>query len=200
MRIDGIKTPQSAFLSIEKDMDNITKAIFKNERLCKLLHYTDPKLNPYSQPDLTSGEKASLFGQSIKITPKIKIDPDVKNYVFITFDDFTPNSSNPQFRDNAIYFDIVCHNEQWQWKDSGFALRPIRIAAELDSMFNNEKFSGIGRLEFKCASLKNYTDEYAGIGLMYEAIHGDDDKIPMPGNDEQERVFAQYFDEEDSDE
>lgn len=195
MRIDGVKTLQSAFLSVEKDMNSITQAIFKNDRLCRLLGCTDPNKNPYEY-HMSDAEKHNLFGTSIKITPKIKISPDAKNYIFITFDDFTANRTNPEFRDNAIYFDIVCHMDQWQWKNSGFALRPIRIAAELDSMFNNEKFSGIGRLEFKCASIKNYTDEYAGIGLMYEAIHGDDDKIPLPGDTEQERVFAQYFDEE----
>jgi len=194
MRIDGVKIPQSAFLSVEKDMDTITQSIFKNDRLCKLLISTDPNVNPYDYA-VTGAEKQGLFGTSIKITPKIKINPDVKNYIFITFDDFTVNGSNPQFRDNAIYFDIVCHMDQWQWKNSGFALRPIRIAAEIDSMFNNQRFSGIGKLEFKCASIKNYTDEFAGISLMYEAIHSEDDKIPYPGDDVQKDAFAQYFDE-----
>jgi len=54
-------------------------------------------------------------------------------YMIISFDNFI-ESSNPEFRDNIIEFDIICHFEQWQLQD--FDLRPYRIAAELDSMLD----------------------------------------------------------------
>jgi hypothetical protein len=73
------------------------------------------------------------------------VDGSVLNYIIISFDKFAP-SKNPEFRDNVIEFDIVCHFDQWQLQD--FALRPYKIAAEIDSMFNNTHLTGIGTLQF----------------------------------------------------
>jgi hypothetical protein len=58
-----------------------------------------------------------------------------------------------------------------------FELRPYRIAAEIDSMFNNKRLTGIGDIEFLGANQMILTDEYAGICLVYKAIHGEEDKI-----------------------
>jgi hypothetical protein len=92
------------------------------------------------------GEEKSLelFGKNIKIVPKLYIDGSVLNYIIISFDNFTPNASNPEYRNNTIAFDIICHFDQWQLK--GFQLRPYKIAAELDSMFENKHLTGIGTL------------------------------------------------------
>jgi hypothetical protein len=63
----------------------------------------------------------------------------------ISFDHFVP-SENPEFRDNLIMFDVVCHVDQWNLKD--FQLRPFKIVGEIDSLLNGAKLSGIGTLEF----------------------------------------------------
>ena len=75
-------------------------------------------------------------------------------------------------------------------------MRPYRIAAELDSIFDKSHLSGIGRLEFLGASKLLISDEYAGICLMYEAIHGGEDKDAMlnPKDQEQfEKDFAELM-------
>jgi len=74
-----------------------------------------------------------MFGKEIKNVPKLYIDKSVLNYIIISFDNFI-ESENPEFRDNIIEFDIICHFDQWQLKD--YNLRPYRIAAEIDSMLN----------------------------------------------------------------
>jgi len=74
-----------------------------------------------------------MFGKEIKNVPKLYIDKSVLNYIIISFDNFV-ESENPEFRDNIIEFDIICHFDQWQLKD--YNLRPYRIAAEIDSMLN----------------------------------------------------------------
>jgi len=74
-----------------------------------------------------------MFGKEIKNIPKLYIDKSVLNYIIISFDNFI-ESGNPEFRDNIIEFDIICHFDQWQLKD--YNLRPYRIAAEIDSMLN----------------------------------------------------------------
>ena len=189
MRIDTYKFPQSSFLSIEKDLNTITGLFLKNERLKKLLYYTTP--NALNLPYLTDEQTYSLFGKNIKIVPKLCVDGSVLCYMIISFDNFTPNATNPEFRDNIISFDIICHFDQWHLED--FKLRPYMIAAEIDSMLNQQKLSGIGRLDFLGANQLILNDEFAGISLMYSAIHGEDDK-KNPVNPKDEIDIIENFD------
>ena len=189
MRIESYTYPKSSFLSAEKDMSIIVNMIMKNDRLKKMLYYTTRDC--MSKPNLTADETLNLFGKQIKIVPKLYVDGSVLNYIIVSFDNFISNKTNPEFRDNIIEFDIICHFDQWHMKD--FELRPMKIAAELDSMFNNKHLTGIGKLEFLSANQMILTDEYAGICLMYQAIHGEEDKKKMPNpNDEEE--FVKNFD------
>ena len=172
MKVENYKIPHSSFLSMEKDLNQITGSMLRNKNLKKLLYYTTE--NALSMPDLTDDQSVSLFGRNIRITPKLFIDQEIVNYIIISFDDFSPNAKNPEFRDCTICFDIICHFDQWKLTD--FKLRPYRIAAELDSMFNRARFSGIGRLEFIGGLQMLLDDEYGGLTLRYRAINGEDDK------------------------
>lgn len=184
MRIETFKYPHSSFLSMEKDMSIIVDKVMKNENLKKLLYYTTP--NCMDKPNLTEDQTIDLFGKQIKIIPKLQVDGEVLNYVIVSFDNFTPTDSE-EWRDNIIEFDVICHFDQWQLGD--FKLRPYRIAAEIDSMFNDKKLTGIGTLKFLGANQMILTDEYAGLCLMYTAVHGDEDKKKMPNpNDEQNMI------------
>ena len=172
MKVENYRLPKSSFLSVDKDMSIIADYLMKNDRLKKLLYYTSKDC--LLKRNLTDDETIELFGKNIKIVPKLYVDGSVLNYIIISFDNFTP-SSNPEFRDNIIEFDIICHFDQWQLQD--FQLRPYKIAAEIDSMLNGQKLTGIGKLEFLGANQMILTDEYAGLCLMYNAIHGEEDKI-----------------------
>ena len=189
MRIVNYEFPHSSFLSVEKDMELITNKMLKNERLKRLLFYTTK--DALDKPDIGEDASLELCGKNIKIVPKLYIDGSVLNYIIISFDNFTPNAENPEFRDNIISFDVICHFDQWQLK--GFALRPFKIAAELDSMFNGKHLSGIGDLEFLGANQLIINDEFAGFTLMYQAIHGGEDKKNLPNPIENDK-FVQEFD------
>lgn len=197
MKIDRTKALKSSFLSIEKDMGLIMQEMLKNERLKKLLFYTSADALEPDKARLTSEESLSLIGTSIKNIPKIYIDNEVLNYVIINFDNFTPNPTNPEFRDNIIEFDILCHFKQWQLKD--FKLRPYRIAAEIDSMFDGKHLTGIGKLEFLGGTLIAQNDEFGGVALLYRAVHGEEDKWPLqpplPENSNKEYDEEDYWDE-----
>ena len=175
MRIDGYHIPKSSFLSMEKDTGIIINEMLKNNRLKKLLYYTTS--DAMEKPNLTEDESLSLLGTNIKIVPKLYVDGSVLNYVLINFDNFIP-SENPEFRDNTIQFDIICHFDQWNLRD--YALRPYKIAGEIDSMFNLKKLTGIGYLEFMGATQIVLTDEFAGLCLMYRTVHGGEDEKYMP--------------------
>ena len=185
MKIETYQFPKSSFLSLEKDMEIITSQMMKNDRLKKLLYYTTKDC--LKRPNLSQEESIEMFGKNIKMVPKLYIDGSVQNYIIISFDNFVRNSTNPEFRDNVIEFDIICHFDQWQLED--FQLRPYRIAAELDTIFDQTRLSGIGKLEFLGASQMILTDEYAGLCLMYQAIHGDEDKKnPLNPADEEDMI------------
>jgi hypothetical protein len=174
LKITNYKWPKSSFLSVEKDLSIITDLILKNDRLKRLLYYNVP--DALSQPNLDQKASIGLLGKNIKIVPKLSIDGTVLNYIIISFDNFTP-TENPEFRDNIISFDILCHFDQWQLEE--FELRPYKIAAELDSMLDKQKLTGIGTLNFLGANQLIINDEFAGLSLMYMAVHGEDDKKGM---------------------
>lgn len=172
MKIQNYIYPKSSFLSAEKDMNIIVDRMLKNDRLKKMLYYTTRDC--LDRPRVTDDQALEMFGKNIKIVPKLYVDGSVLNYIIISFDNFMRNATNPEFRDNIIEFDIICHFDQWHMKD--FALRPYKIAAELDTMFDEQRLTGIGKLEFIGANQIILTDEYAGLCVMYKAIHGEEDK------------------------
>ena len=188
MRIVNYEFPHSSFLSVEKDMEIITNKILKNERLKKLLYYTTS--DALDKPDIGEDASLELFGKNIKIVPKLYIDGSVLNYIIIDFDKFSPNLTNPKFRDNMITFIIVCHFDQWQLK--GFQLRPLKIAAELDSMFDQKHLTGIGDLQILGGDLFSINDEFAGILLTYGAIHGEEDKKNLPNPIENDKFLEEF--------
>ena len=125
--IKNYREPQSSFMSVEKDLTIITGKIMENKRLQRLLYYTDQyalkresiikdnkgkEIQRIGHPDLNENQKAELFNKNIKIVPKLYVDGSVLTYIIITFDNFTTNATNPEFRDNIVTFDIICHFDQ----------------------------------------------------------------------------------------
>ena len=190
MKIEGHQIPKSSFLSIEKDAAIIINNLMKNERLKRLLYYTTP--DALDRPNISDAETIELIKNNIKLIPKIKVDSSVLNYIEISFDNFI-ETDNPEFKDNIIEFDILCHFDQWQLKD--FKLRPYRIAAEIDSMFDGKHLTGIGKLEFLGGTLIAQNDEFGGVALLYRAVHGEEDKWPMQPpltQEEEEEYWEEY--------
>ena len=187
MRIDGFKQPKSSFLSVEKDTSIIMDSMLKNERLKRLLFYTTQ--DALNKPNITQEETLSLIGKNIKMIPKLVLDKTVLNYIIISFKNFGL-SSNPQFRTNIVEFDIICHFDQWQLND--FALRPYKIAAEIDTMFCNQKLTGIGTLQFLGSKIVGINNEYCGLCIFYEAVHGEEDKKNMPNPRDEERFLEDF--------
>ena len=190
MRINNYQFPKSSFLSLEKDLNIIIGEMMKNKRFQRLLYYTTK--DALDKPDIKEDQMYELFGKNIKTIPKLYIDGSVLNYIIISFDNFTPNATNPEFRDNIISFDIICHFDQWQLNETT-ELRPYKIAAEIDTMFDNKHLSGIGTLQFLGANQLLINEEFAGLNIMYSAIHGEEDKKGMP-NPADDAKYAIEFD------
>ena len=110
--------------------------------------------------------------------------------MIISFDNHIP-TSNPQFREivelSLIFF---CHFDQWQMKD--FDLRPYRIAAGIRQYVSDAKLTGIGKTEFYGATEIIQNDEFAGVCLLFNVYHGEEDKKMMPNPADQEEFEQEY--------
>lgn len=172
MKIESYQYPKSSFLGMEKDFALIVNQMLANDRLKKLLFYADR--NCLKLPSLNQEQTLGLINKQIKLVPKVEVDKELFTYIIISADDFLQNYNN-EFRDSTLSFDIICHFDQWNLGD--FKLRPYLIAGELDSMFNNKKLTGIGTVQFVGARQIVLNDEFAGLSLVYQIIHGNEDKV-----------------------
>ena len=100
----------------------------------------------------------------------------VKSYLIITFDNFSPTKTNPQFRDCMVYIDVLCHTDYWDLGD--FQVRPLKICGYIDGILNNTKLSGIGTFQFLGCNELVLDETLSGYMLSYAAVHGTDDKLP----------------------
>lgn len=167
MNIDLTKPKSSNFDTAGKDLSSIMFKVLENQNLLRLLKYTTP--DSLSMPILTTAERMEMINTHVKIVPKLPIAEEVGSYIIILFDTFTPNMTNPMFRDNVIIFDIICHTDTWVMDD--YMLRPYKIMNEIDKMFNNSKLNGIGKVDFVASNSLILTSELAGFTIMYKVIN-----------------------------
>lgn len=180
----------SSFLSCEKDTESIIRKLFVDSK-----PYSDmlKRLLLINTPDCLNDMTNQVYIDKIKNTsikdlreqgyirlePKIKLkeNEEVKSYIVISFDNFVPNATNPEFRDCVVMIDILCHTDYW---DVGnFRLRPLKIAGYIDGILNESRLSGIGKFQFMGCNELVLSEELSGYCLMYSATHGSDDEIPM---------------------
>lgn len=190
MKIENYIQPKSSFLSVEKDLSIIIDRIIKNKRLQRLLYYTTS--DALDKPNLTQEQTMELLDNNIRIIPKDMVYEDLKTVIYINMDNFFTNQSNPEFRNNLIKIHIVCPIEIWKLKD--FQLRPYRIAAEIDTMLNKQRLTGIGKIEFYDGQMIPINDDLYTFCLLYSVIHGEEDKKRMP-NPADEEQFLKDFEE-----
>lgn len=188
---------KSSFLAFEKDIETILKALFvqsypHSEALTRLLviNTKDCLDNTTSQTYkniLDEMTLAKLIKEGyIRLNPKIRMPEheEVKSYIIISFDNFTPNAENSYYRDCTVNFDIICHIDTWEIGD--YRLRPLKIVGYLDGLLNNAKLSGIGKLNFIGCNELILNEDLAGYTLSYRAIHGNDDRLPPQGDSDDE--------------
>ena len=181
---------KSSFLSCEKDTESIIRKLFVDSKphsdmLKRLLLINTPDcLNDMTNQVYINKIKNTSIKDLreqgyIRLEPKIKLseNEEVKSYIVISFDNFVPNATNPEFRDCIVMIDVICHTDYW---DVGnFRLRPLKIAGYIDGILNGCKLSGIGKFEFAGCNELILDDDLSGYCLMYSATHGSDDEIPV---------------------
>jgi hypothetical protein len=189
MRKDLVKLDiKSSFLSCEKDFETIMRKLFIESRpfsdILKRLLIIETKdcldnqdSQIYKDKINNTSIKNLLDEGYIRLAPIIKLPEheEVKSYILIGFDNFTPDYHNPQFRDCVVTFDVICNTDYW---DIGnYRMRPLKICGYIDGILNNSKLSGIGTLQFLGCSKIVLDEKLSGYSLIYSATHGSDDWI-----------------------
>lgn len=189
MKRDTIMTKpiKSSFYSCEKDAETIIKKLFVTSRpysdeLKRLLIINtkdclDNSNESYRKIVENTSVKELLERKYITQIPKLKLKEheEIKSYIIMTFDNFSP-TSNPEYRDCVVSFDIICHTDYWDL--GNYALRPLKIAGIIDGILNECRLSGIGKFEFLGLNELVLSEDLSGYTLMFQAVHGNDDNIP----------------------
>ena len=185
---------RSSFLSCEKDTETILQKLFIESRpysdiLKKLLIVNTKdcltaegaKANAMQKMIDSKNLKSLIDEQYIRLSPKIRLGEheEVKAYILISFDNFTPNANNPEYRDCTVTFDIICHTDYWNLDN--YQQRPLKIVGYIDGILNETKLSGIGNFHFMGCNQLILNEDLSGYTLMYRAVHDvdGDDKIPV---------------------
>lgn len=178
----------SSFLSCEKDIEEILRKLFISSKpysdyLKKLLVINtqdclDNNSSTTIQQKIADMSLAKLRQEGyIKLEPKIPFGEheEVKSYIIVSCDNFSPNATNPYYRDCTVTFDIICHTDYWDL--GNYRVRPLKIAGYIDGILNKAKLSGIGTFQFMGCNQLILNETLSGYTLMYRAIHGNDDNI-----------------------
>ena len=203
MRVDvrSMKPIYSSFLSCEQDAEKIVKLLFVNskpysDKLKRLLIINNPDCLDESNADyqrLIDSKPLSVMRKQgyIRLNPKIarKQFEQIKSYILITFDSFSPNRKDPKYRDCIVNFDIICYDDEWDLE--GFQERPLVIAGYIDGILNsisnaskqawenknasNIKLSGMGEYAFLGCNLAVLNEDISMYTLSYYATHFTED-------------------------
>lgn len=189
MKRDSLAKPlDSSFLSCERDTETILRKLFidscqHSQILKRLLVITAPDCltntanEKYKQVDNMS-LKELLDGKYIILSPTIKNEEyeKLKAAIVLSFDNFTPNSKNQEFRDCSICIDVICNTDCWNLQN--YQQRPFKILGYVDGILNKAKLSGIGEIHFVGCSGPVVNEDIGMYSMIYRAVHGTDDTLP----------------------
>ena len=173
MRKDVItlKPINSSFLTCDQDYLKILKTLFITSKpysdLLKRLLIINSKdcldvSNQNYQKVIDSFSLGNLLDKGyIRLNPKISrgTHEEIKTYMLLSIDNFTPNATSSKYLDYTINFDIVCYNDAWVLND--YKIRPIMICGYIDGILNsltasNQKLEQTHQSNIKLTGIGNY--------------------------------------------
>ena len=194
----SFKPIYSSFFSCKNDAEEIVKKLFieskpYSDKLKRLLIINKPDCLDESNIDyqkLIDSKPLSVMRKEgyIRLNPKIarKQFQNIKSYILLTFDNFSPNRVDPKFLDCTVNFNIICYDDEWDLE--GFEIRPLAIAGHIDGILNtitntnkqlwntgnnapNIKLSGMGEYLLIGCNLVVLNQDISMYTLSYRALH-----------------------------
>ena len=208
MRKDLIsfKPVYSSLLSCDKDVEKMLKTLFISSKpysdiLKRLLIINNKDCLDMSNSDYKQVIDQYSLGDLmdkgyIRLSPKIArgTHEEIKTYILVSLDDFTPNIKSKHYIDYNINFDIICYNDAWVLND--YKVRPLMICGYIDGILNSLtqdnqrlekthqshiKLSGIGEYQFLGCNFNVLNEDLSMYTLSYHGTHFIED-IKQLGN------------------
>lgn len=198
MRRDLItfKPVYSSFFSCGRDIQGVLKTLFVSSRpysdLLKRLLIINSKdcldtTNIDYQKVIDGFSLGDLIEKGyIRLNSKVSrgTHEEIKSYILVSLDNFSPDRTSSQYRDCMINFDILCYNDAWVLND--YEIRPLMICGYIDgilnSLSNNNinasksyksqiKLSGIGKYQFMGCNYHVLNEDLSMYTLSYYGKH-----------------------------
>lgn len=155
---------QRRFAVMGDNLFKILNKLVSNQNLCRLLKYQNS--NPLDKEELEDVDGIDLINKQIVIVPKVPENGDMEcSFVIVVFDKYIVNPNNDDFKLCTLRFEIVCPYEEWLLDESN--LRPYLIMQEIDEMFNQQRVSGIGKLQFSHCVPLTLSPQLGGYTMYY---------------------------------
>lgn len=175
----------SSFFSCGADIQAILKTLFVSSRpysdiLKRLLIINNKdcleKQNENYQKIIDSFSLGDLIDKGyIRLNNKIArgTHEQVKSYILISLDNFSPKGKSSQYRDYIINFDIICYNDTWVLND--YQIRPLVICGYIEGILNSitkrnqQSFENSYKSRIKLSGI----GEYQFLGCNYSILNED---------------------------
>lgn len=147
---------------------NIVKRLMANQTLMRLLYYTDkdPLIKDDVHPDLTDEIiEEEIFGNYVRIIPRIASTETSNPIVVLKFESFTPNLQNDEFKDVDLKIEVFTPLSSWIIKNEN--LRPFLIMGEIQKSLDGKTVNGLGKLYSAGAALNFLTDEISDYEMSF---------------------------------
>lgn len=192
-----LKPIYSSFFTCDKDIEKILKILFVNARpysdLLKRLLVINNKdcldiKNQDYQKIISEFSLGKLIENGyIRLNPKIArgTHEEIKTYMIVSLDRFSPNEISNHYMDYVINFEIVCYNDAWVMND--YRIRPLLICGYIDGILNSLsddsknlynkthqshiKLTGIGQYQCLGCNFHILNEELSMYSLTYAGTH-----------------------------
>lgn len=126
------------------NLQYIVKRLMANQKLLKLLYYTDK--DPFDGEDLTQEQiQDEVFEKLIKVVPRVGPKETAHSLITITVSRGSGLAANGEFKNLIIRLEVFVPMTQWIIKDSN--LRPFAIMGEIQKSLRGKKIEGLGKME-----------------------------------------------------
>lgn len=150
-------------VEIGENLFKIANLLLSNERLGRLLKYTDQ--NPFSE-EHEKVPQEKLLHKNIKIVPLVKEEEtNTESVVAIVFTEGIVQD-NKEFK--RVSFDIMVYVPLSEWILNDVNLRPFLIMSEIEKSLKNKKIQSLGTIDYKGFEVSLVTDVLSCHRMEFE--------------------------------
>lgn len=127
--------------------------LLENQRLCKLLKYTDD--NPLSETHSDVPQK-DILHKNLKVVPLVNEEENnTESTIVLIFTDGEVQN-NTEFK--SVSFDAIIYTPFSEWLINDVSLRPFLIMSEIEKTLKNKRIESLGTITYRGFNLHMVTD------------------------------------------